>query len=132
MTWSFDNDYGDVLHALSGGPRLVKDGKVCVTAAEEKFRNDVAVGRAPRTAIGITGNRELLLLAVDGRRPSHSIGLTLPELAQWMIDLGATEAMNLDGGGSTTLVINGKVEIPSTGTERRVSNALAVVPATGK
>ena len=111
-----------VVHILSGGPRLVKGGKLFITAQEEKFRQDITQGRAPRSAIGVTKDQKLLLVAVSGRQPSRSVGLTLNELAQLMIRNGAVEGMNLDGGGSTTLLVQGQVvNLPSDGQERKVS-----------
>jgi exopolysaccharide biosynthesis protein len=111
--------------AVGGGPRLLKGGSVINCAADEKFRPDVAKGRAPRTAIGITADGKLLLVCVDGRQPKTSDGMNLKELSYLMVSLGATDAMNLDGGGSTTLYLLGKVmNSPSDGCERPVSQAL--------
>jgi len=88
----------------------------------------VAAGRAPRTAIGITADHRLFLVTVDGRQPHHSIGMTLWELAQFMVQLGCQEAVNLDGGGSTTFVVRGRVvNRPSDGRERPISNIIAVI-----
>lgn len=116
-----------VIHAIGGGPRLVKDGKVHITSGEERFKPDVAVGRAPRTAAGITSDGKLLLVAVTGRQAYHSIGVTLEELANLMIELGARDAMNLDGGGSSTMVVRDYVmNTPSDGQERRVADAILV------
>ena len=113
--------------AVGGGPRLLKGGSVINTASEEKFRPDVARGRAPRTAIGITSEGKLLLVCVDGRQPKTSTGMNLKELSMLMIKLGAVDAMNLDGGGSTTLYLTGKVmNSPSDGCERPVSQALVL------
>ncbi|MGE5593740.1 MAG: phosphodiester glycosidase family protein [Betaproteobacteria bacterium] len=116
-----------VVHAIGGGPRLVKDGKVHITSGEERFKPDVAVGRAPRTAAGITTDGKLLLVAVTGRQAYHSIGVTLEELANLMVELGARDAMNLDGGGSSTMVVRDYVmNTPSDGQERRVADAILV------
>ncbi len=123
-------------HMISGGPRLVKEGIVYVSKNEEKFRADIARGRAARTAAGITRDDKLLLVTVDGlprersaRDGRSSIGMTLEELAGLMINLGAVEAMNLDGGSSTTMWIDGRVvNKPATGYEQYVSNALVVAP----
>jgi len=70
-------------------------------------RNDTGGNKAhPRTAVALDeGKRHLLLLVIDGRRSGRSEGATLGELAEWLLRLGAHEALNLDGGGSTTLVI---------------------------
>lgn len=114
--------------ALGGGPRLINNGRVEVTALREAFRADVRVGRGPRTAIGIDRQGRYIILVVDGRRPYYSIGLTLTELAATMQKLGAVEALNLDGGGSTSMVVKSRVvNHPSDGLERRVSNALLVM-----
>jgi exopolysaccharide biosynthesis protein len=125
-----------IRHMISGGPRLVKEGIVYVSKNEEKFKSDIAQGRAARTAVGITKDDKLLLVTVDGlprdrsaRDDRSSIGVTLEELAGLMINLGAVEAMNLDGGGSTTMWIDGKVvNKPATGYEQYVSNALVIAP----
>ncbi len=125
-----------VRHMISGGPRLVKEGIVYVSKNEEKFRADIARGRAARTAAGVTKDDKLLLVTVAGlprersaREDKSSVGMTLEELAGLMINLGAVEAMNLDGGGSTTMWIDGRVvNKPVTGYEQYVSNALVVAP----
>lgn len=119
----------DVSEAIAGGPTLVRDGQVVVTSQEERFQPDIAVGRAPRTAVGLTPDGDWLWLVVDGRNPAHSRGLTLHETAELLREQGAVQAMNLDGGGSTTLVIDGRVvNRPSDGRERPVSTALGLVP----
>jgi hypothetical protein len=111
--------------AIGGGPRLVKDGQKHITASPERFRPDVYAGVAPRTAIGITASGRLLLVAVDGN--GQRCGMSLDELAATMIKLGARDAMNLDGGGSTTFVADGRlINGPSDGSERRVSNAVLI------
>ena len=114
--------------ALGGGPRLLEQGAVNVTALSEAFRTDVRVGRGPRTAIGVDKEGRYIIVVVDGRRPYYSIGLTLTELAFTMQKLGDVNALNLDGGGSTALAVRGKVvNRPSDGSERGVSNALLVM-----
>jgi len=122
------DEWDKTIYAISAGPRLVKDGNVLVTSAEEQFPSDITVGRAPRTAVGVTKEGHVLLVVVDGRRKS-SIGMTLTELAQFMQQLGAIDAMNLDGGGSSEMVVNGKtVNHPSDGPERSLGDALVIVP----
>lgn len=114
-------------HVLAGGPRLLEAGSPKITSEAERFQPDVAKGRAPRTAVGVTAAGELLLVTVDGRDAKSSIGLTLPDLANLMQELGAQEALNLDGGGSTTAFLEGKtLNRPSDGSERSVSNALLI------
>ena len=117
----------DLRHAIGGGPRLVKDGKVHITAGPERFRPDVYASIRPRTAAGITPDGRLLLVVVEGGGPGDGKGMSLEELASTMIKLGAYQAMNLDGGGSTTFVAEGRVlNLPSDGVARSVSNALLV------
>jgi hypothetical protein len=124
---SLGQDWDAAVHALGAGPMLVKEGSIYLTTKTEEFGSDVAGGRAPRTALGLTKEGQILLVVVDGRQAA-SAGLTLLELALFMQELGAVEAMNLDGGGSSEMVINDKiVNHPSDGRERKVADALAVV-----
>ena len=83
-------------------------------------------GRNPRTAIGYTKDNDLILVAADGREGS-SIGLTLVELANLMKELGCTNAINLDGGGSTVMYVNGQiVNRPQQNGGIALSNALVI------
>lgn len=106
-----------VLQAVGGNPVLVREGTV---VADDSVRH-------PRTAIGFN-DEEIIIVTVDGRQPGWSVGMSMLELAQLMQRLGCTEAMNLDGGGSTTAwVRDGVVNRPSDGIERSIANALLVV-----
>ena len=97
-----------------------------VRTTEEKMAADIARGRAPRTALGIKKDGTLLMVVVDGRS-NNSAGLTLAELATYMLRLGAREAVNFDGGGSSVMAINGLVvNKPSDGKERPVSIGLGL------
>jgi exopolysaccharide biosynthesis protein len=112
--------------ALGGGPRLVTDGTAEVR--DEGFRSDVVNGLGPRTAIGIDREGRYIIVVADGRQGYYSTGLTLQELAYTMQKFGAVDAINLDGGGSTAMVVRNKlINRPSDGSERRVSNALLVM-----
>jgi hypothetical protein len=105
--------------AMGGGPTLVREGKaVQVTDTQ---------GRHPRTAVG--WNKDFIFLVeVDGRQKNLSVGMTMPELAAYMVKLGCEQAMNLDGGGSATLWVFGNVmNSPSEGRERPAVNALVLV-----
>ena len=114
--------------AVGGGPRLLSAGKVAVEAKAEKFKSDVISGRAPRTAVGVTADKKIIMVCVDGRQ-KDSAGMTLKELANYMKKTGVVDAMNLDGGGSTTFFLMGKVvNSPSDGRERPVSQALVIKP----
>ncbi|MFR9126590.1 MAG: phosphodiester glycosidase family protein [Acidaminococcus intestini] len=112
----------------TAGPLLVYDGLVNVTASLEEIPSDIADGRAPRTAVGIKKDGTILVVVADGRS-SRSAGMTLPELARYLIQLGADRAMNFDGGGSSEMVVNGAVKNrPSDGAERPVRVALGLFP----
>jgi len=113
-------------NAVGGRPTLVKDG-----AVPSSFnRTDCSV-RHPRTAVGMARDRQTLILAVVDGRSSVSIGMTCAELGALMREMGADSALNLDGGGSTTMWLrsSGILNVPSDGSERTVSNHLAVQAA---
>lgn len=115
-------------HILGVGPMLVKDGSVYLTTKAEAFGPDVAGGRAPRTAVGVTKDQHVLLVVVDGRQ-AHSRGYTLLEMALFMQEHGAVNAVNFDGGGSSEMVVSGKiVNSPSDGNERNIGSALVILP----
>lgn len=115
--------------AVGAGPMLVKNNSIFLTTKIEEFGSDVAGGRAPRTAIGRKADGHILTVVVDGRQ-ENSVGMSLLELAMFMQELGAQDAMNLDGGGSSEMVVKSQVvNKPSDGRERRVGTALAILPA---
>lgn len=99
-------EWKNVKHIISGGPYLVRNSEVFVDMTAQKL--GAIGGRNPRSAIGYTADNNLILVAVDGREGS-SIGMTLMELASFMQSIGCTNAMNLDGGGSTVMYVNGQV-----------------------
>jgi exopolysaccharide biosynthesis protein len=113
---------------LGGGPQLVRGGKVAITNLEENITNAFVTDRHPRTAIAKLNSGKVLLVTVDGRQPNLSVGMSLPMLAELLLELGAVDAINLDGGGSTTMVVGDKVvNRPSDQTgERPVSDAILV------
>jgi hypothetical protein len=117
-------------HVLAAGPRLLENGQVAISGVREQFKPDVVWGRAPRSALGIMKDGSLLIVSVDGRMPGISHGMTLEELATHLQSEGAIEALNLDGGGSTTLYVRDRVvNHPSDGAERPIHNALLLVKA---
>ncbi|HET6946531.1 MAG TPA: phosphodiester glycosidase family protein [bacterium] len=117
----------ELISALGGGPRLVKEGEPFVPFVWEWFSSRIFASRAPRTAVGITPQGKLIFVTVDGRSKRNT-GMTLGELARLMVSLGAREAMNLDGGGSATMVVGGRtVNEPSGGAERAVGSALLIL-----
>lgn len=104
---------GDLLQA---GPLLVRDGRSAIgagcdpegfSAGAHQFDSDITVGRYPRAALGVNAH-ELIAAVCDGRTSTDS-GLELGELADAMLALGATDAINLDGGGSASLVVSGRL-----------------------
>ncbi|GJQ62734.1 MAG: hypothetical protein SCALA702_17870 [Melioribacteraceae bacterium] len=111
----------DKLTAMVGGSHyLVQNGVVVASDGD----------RHPRTAAGFSADStKLYLMTVDGRQPGYSIGMSLKELGQYMLSIGAANALNLDGGGSTTMVVRSEIKnSPSDpGGERSVSNSLLIV-----
>ena len=118
--WEVD----DAIHA---GPVLMHEGKIRVTSDEEVFFGSTIPNIHPRTAAGYRNSGELVLLVVDGRQ-IDSRGVDLQELAILMRDLGCVEAINLDGGGSSAMVVDGKLLNRPSGTtsQREVMSAIAV------
>ena len=107
-----DPPRGDLIQA---GPLLVADGAIAFDPADDRegfsagagqFDSDITDGRHPRAALGISA-KDVIAVACDGRRSGVDAGLTMSELAAVMLGLGAESAINLDGGGSTTLVHRG-------------------------
>ncbi len=126
---TFNRPKGSVYHAISGDRMLVFDGKPISTLV-----NDIA---NPRTAVGLNkAGKFLLFVVVDGRQPGYSEGATYTELASLMISLGAYTAVNMDGGGSSAMVIQGidkkprvlnrPIDSNTPGKERAVANHLGV------
>lgn len=127
---------------VSAAPTLVENGRVHIDAATEGTLDplDLSFGfawsnvRQPRTLAGIDKHGRLLLVTVDGRQPGISEGFTLSEAARFMRSLGAVRALNLDGGGSTAMAIDGAlVNVPSDAAgERAVGDTVQVVPGGGQ
>lgn len=117
---------------IGGLPRLIENGRRIkrFEGREGLSRKGFWADRHPRTAIGVDRKKNILfLVVVDGRQNGYSIGMTLSELAKYMKSLGCQDALNLDGGGSSTMIINHKiVNSPSDKTgERKVANAFTVI-----
>jgi len=112
---------------LGAGPELIHDGKVAIAINSEVFFGTRIPDVNPRTAAGITATGDLILLVVDGRQ-LISRGVDLYELAHILHDLGCVQALNLDGGGSSALVVNGVLLNRPAGktSQREVMSALAV------
>lgn len=122
------NPWAEAEDILGAGPRLVTAGRVDVTDVREKMIPTFASDLHPRTAIGALADGRGLLLVADGRRAPERVGLALDDLARLLIELGAVDAINLDGGGSTAMVVKGAlVNFPTDPTgERPVSDAIVV------
>ena len=111
----------------NGVPRLIRNGRVDVTWEQEKASKSFVETRHPRTAVAKLKDGKFLMVTVDGRSESSG-GIGLYDLANYLLELGATDAMNLDGGGSTTMFLDGRVvNHPSDKEgERKVSDAILV------
>jgi exopolysaccharide biosynthesis protein len=127
MKFSLDPNLPSDAKAIGGGPRLVRNGTVRVE--NEPFMTKQLTGRHPRTGIGIDEKGNLIIEVVDGRMPGFSVGMTLTELAYDLKQHGAIDAMNFDGGGSSTFCFYGAIRnYPCNGAERPVTNALVIIP----
>ena len=114
---------------VGGVPQLIKNGKIEITWQEEKTSKSFVETKHPRTAVAKLKDGKFLMITVDGRSEASG-GIGLQNLAEILLELGATDAMNLDGGGSTTMFLSGKiVNHPSDKEgERKVSDAILVFP----
>lgn len=123
-----DGRVWEMSEAIGGAPVLLKNGEVRISNEAEAIPLDMTTVRHPRTAVGWSGGKRLIFFVCDGRQPLWSMGMTLPELAQTLRELGCVEALNLDGGGSATFVVNGRaLNRPSDGRERNVSSIFALL-----
>lgn len=138
LGWSLD--WPEVFDSIGGNPTLLEDGVIQRQSVDDgsAFASD----RHPRTAVAYNpGAHKVMLVTVDGRQPGYSVGMSLRELAEFLRDrLGATDALNLDGGGSTTMVVrkkDGSYQVKGRPSdedakgrpeERRVSSALLILP----
>lgn len=124
LSWSLG--WPGVVEALGGNPVLVKDGEIAW--GNLRGIHSLLFQRHPRTGVGLRKDGKILLVTVDGRRPRYSKGMTMTGFAKLMHSLGAEWALNLDGGGSTTMVVRGRVvNRPSDGRQRAVGSALMLV-----
>lgn len=120
-----------VWNTLSFGPALVEDGAVVSgiddVEIDTNIGNHSIQGEQPRTAIGVIDENHIVIVVVDGRETGYSRGVTMTELADIMVSLGATTAYNLDGGGSSEMWFDGEVvNRPSNGGERATSDILYI------
>lgn len=124
INYKLSEDWSNINHIISGGPYLIKNGEIFIDTSSEKLTG--INGRNPRTAIGYTKDNVMILVTIDGRKEGSS-GVTITELAKIMKDLNCFEAINLDGGSSTAMYVNGSVY---SGTNIKnsvkISNALVI------
>ncbi len=115
--------------AVGGGPVLVQNGEISISNNQEiKFAGKAIDDKHPRSAMGYTKEGKLIFMVIEGRFPGKAEGATLTQTAQLLKDIGCLEALNLDGGGSSCLLINGKETItPSDKTGQRAVPAVFVV-----
>jgi hypothetical protein len=125
VTLKWHLGWSGVLDVIGGNPTLLQDGRNTVGVCP---KSAYFCRRHPRTGVGVTSNGRILLVVVDGRRRG-SIGMTPNQFARLFKHLGAKSALNLDGGGSTTMVVHNRViNRPSDpGGERAVSSALVIL-----
>ena len=98
--------------AVGGGPVLLQNGEIKITNNEElKFAGKAINDKHPRTGMGYTRDNKFVILVIEGRNPGKAEGATLVQEAQIFKDLGCLEALNLDGGGSSCMLVNGKETI---------------------
>lgn len=123
ISWNLGWDK-PLFDTVGGNPYLVVDGKNVAPAGTV-----YPYTRQPRTGIGKTRDGRFLLVTVDGRQPGYSVGMTFARFAKLFKDLGATRALNLDGGNSSETWVRGEVKSsPSGGAERPTSTAVLVLP----
>ena len=127
IRYTLNPSWDGIVGAIGGGPVIVKDGKP-IFRANEAFSTAQLSPHDPRTAVGQRGDGKILMVAVDGRQPGYSAGVTSFELALAMMQLGAVSASALDAGGSTTMAFDGQLlNRPSDrGGERSVAEALLI------
>ena len=127
---SAPRDWARAADAISGAGLLLRDGRALTDWSEERISAGFDTTRHPRTIIGTDAEGMIWLVTVDGRNPEVSLGMSFTELQRLARRLGLRSALNLDGGGSTTMWVDGRiVNTPSDdGGPRKVSDAILVVP----
>jgi hypothetical protein len=130
MGWKLHRQTGDSASQVIGGFPLLLQGGSRIGDLQVTDRPSFAAERHPRTAVGFDADDDVLwVVVVDGRQPGYSVGMSLPELAGLFESLQVEDAVNLDGGGSTVMVVGGRaVSRPSDAEgERPVVNALGIL-----
>ena len=115
-----------VNQAIGGSPMLLKNNSIMISDVEELIDINNTTGRS-RTAIGYTANKRLILLVVEKSSARGTDGVSLSQEAQILKDMGCTDAINLDGGGSTCMLVNGQAtNFPEGGTQRAVTSVIII------
>lgn len=119
----------DVNTAVGGGPVLIQEGNVAISNEEEMMFYGKAINdKHPRTCVGYTNDGRLIIMVIQGRYPGIAEGATLGQEAKLLLELGCIEALNLDGGGSSCMLVNGKETIkPSEKGEERPTPAVFII-----
>lgn len=117
--------------AIGGGPVLINEGKFTDSYKQELFDGPTGIGpdtNQPRSAVGVTSDNKMIFFVCEGREMTSGVfGLTTADVANVLLDLDCVEAINLDGGGSSCMLVNGKDTIKvSDGTQRAVASALII------
>lgn len=116
--------------AIGGGPALIQNAKISISNYEEHMFAGKAINdKHPRTAMGYTVDGKLIILVVQGRFPNIAEGASLNHLAAILLHLGCVEALNLDGGGSSCLLVNGKETIQPSDKVQRAVPAVFIIQA---
>jgi len=117
----------DIIQAIGGGAILLKDGNIVFgSTGEQPLSREVTDKKNPLTVVAIDNNNRVYFIIVDGRN-NHSDGMTYLEMAQYLKNIGMKDALALDGGGSSELIVRDKImNSPSDGRERAIANALIV------
>lgn len=132
----YHNFWQNADYLLSGGPILIKDGVETKNYDKDILKQSIMYSRQPRTVIGVTENMEWILAIVEGRQPKKSIGMDVFEIASFLKELGCRHALNMDGGASVLMVVEGKIvntamfngiESDEEFGQRRVADALLVI-----
>jgi exopolysaccharide biosynthesis protein len=130
----FDYNKWRMQTAIGGGPVLIHDGEILITNVQEQMFVNGQNDKHPRTAMGYTQDDKLIILVIQGRAPGKADGATLLQEAMILQNLGCYEALNLDGGGSSCMLVNGKETIkPSDAAgERAVPAVFMIAPVSPK
>ena len=123
-----ENDYSvyEMSNVIQAGPMLINAG--IPAHSEEDFPSAFVSARHPRSAVGLSASGQWIFMIVDGRNGMHSSGATISELTDILMAQHVIYALNLDGGGSTELIIDGRIyNLPSDGYERNISYALGAI-----